>query len=298
MTDRIPIPTELATKLLTAVRHRCCVCPEHRRIANIHHLDQDPSNNTYDNLVCLCAECHADAHTRSSMRRGLTVEQLKVYKSTWETQCSSSGASILAEQLFSQIYYLNVHRLDNLYKQVRQSSCIQAAPRFFASGSEYYNTLWANPKNSLDWTAVLHLKSYLDDCFNSISPSLDLLHTMLIEGNAIRPEEHVGRLFLFDGEFVAQDVPDQSDLERLNGHIDGPPATLRRTIVDDENYQKIELCLPLDPTYFYSDSAFVHLSERGRKRGVALLGSIRDVGSSDLEYGRIQLLFSPIVIGF
>lgn len=298
MADRIPIPTELASKLLIAVRHRCCICPEHRRIANIHHLDQDPSNNTYENLICLCAECHADAHTRSSMRRNLSTEQLKAYKSTWETQCKESGLSIQAEQLFSQIYYLNVHRFDNLYKQARQSSCLQAAPCFFVSSNEHYNTLWANPKNSLDWVGVLHLKSYLDDCFNSISPSLELLHMALIEGKAIRPEEHVGRLFLFDGEFFAQDVPDQSDLERLNGQVDGPPATLRRTIVDDENHEKIEFCLTLDPTYFYSDSAFVHLSERGRKRGVALLGSIRDVGSSDFEYGRTQLLFSPIVIGF
>jgi predicted HNH restriction endonuclease len=28
----------------------------------VHHIDEDRSNNTIDNLIVLCANCHAEVH--------------------------------------------------------------------------------------------------------------------------------------------------------------------------------------------------------------------------------------------
>ena len=30
----------------------------------VHHIDEDRSNNTYDNLIVLCTSCHAIVHQR------------------------------------------------------------------------------------------------------------------------------------------------------------------------------------------------------------------------------------------
>ena len=39
MNNRVAWPKSVATAILTKCHLRCCVCPEHRRIADIHHID-------------------------------------------------------------------------------------------------------------------------------------------------------------------------------------------------------------------------------------------------------------------
>lgn len=67
--DRLPIPDDLAPKVMFASDRTCCVCREPRRKAKIHHIDQDPSNNTFDNLAVLCDDCHSDARYAFARKR-------------------------------------------------------------------------------------------------------------------------------------------------------------------------------------------------------------------------------------
>ena len=69
-------PKDVATSILVKCHFRCCVCPDHRRIADIHHIDGDHSNSIEANGVALCKECHSDAHSTSTMRRNLRGEHL------------------------------------------------------------------------------------------------------------------------------------------------------------------------------------------------------------------------------
>jgi len=54
---RTPIPSDLAAEVLFASDNTCCVCRERGKRIQIHHIDESPSNNVFENLAVLCLEC-------------------------------------------------------------------------------------------------------------------------------------------------------------------------------------------------------------------------------------------------
>ena len=77
---RVNAPQAVVSSVLTKAFYRCAVCPEHRRMADIHHIDEDPSNNDERNLIGVCKECHADIHETSTMRRKIAHGDLEIMK--------------------------------------------------------------------------------------------------------------------------------------------------------------------------------------------------------------------------
>jgi 5-methylcytosine-specific restriction endonuclease McrA len=57
---RTPIPDDLAAEVLFVADRTCCVCQERGKAIQIHHIDENPSNNTFENLAVLCPQCHND----------------------------------------------------------------------------------------------------------------------------------------------------------------------------------------------------------------------------------------------
>jgi hypothetical protein len=58
---RITIPKEIRERLLVEFNHRCARCGADR--PQIHHIDENPSNNEPLNLIPLCPNCHlTDQH--------------------------------------------------------------------------------------------------------------------------------------------------------------------------------------------------------------------------------------------
>jgi hypothetical protein len=55
---RVKIPRNLENKLYYQAARTCCVCRIPNFPVQIHHIDQDPSNNSEDNLVVICRLCH------------------------------------------------------------------------------------------------------------------------------------------------------------------------------------------------------------------------------------------------
>ncbi len=49
MSKRVLWPEDVSTSILTKCHFRCCVCPEHRNVAHIHHMDGDPANSIESN---------------------------------------------------------------------------------------------------------------------------------------------------------------------------------------------------------------------------------------------------------
>src|SRR5260370_38099949 len=47
----------------------CCVCRERGKAVQVHHVDEDPSNNTFANLAVLCLECHNHTQVSGGFRR-------------------------------------------------------------------------------------------------------------------------------------------------------------------------------------------------------------------------------------
>ncbi|MAM53958.1 HNH endonuclease signature motif containing protein [uncultured Microbacterium sp.] len=80
--NRIPIPQDLAARVLFDSDRTCCVCRT-RKPVQIHHVDDDPSHNVYDNLAVLCFDCHRDTQIQGGFDRKLDSEQVRLYRGNW-----------------------------------------------------------------------------------------------------------------------------------------------------------------------------------------------------------------------
>jgi hypothetical protein len=83
LADRVEIPQELAARVMFDSDRTCCVCRLPGKATQIHHIDEDASNNAYENLAVLCFDCHSGAHTKLAFARSLNALQLKLYNESW-----------------------------------------------------------------------------------------------------------------------------------------------------------------------------------------------------------------------
>ena len=86
MAKRKAIPKAIRDKLLVDAMHRCCLCPEHHDVTDLHHIVpiSEGGPNTEDNLMVICPTCHAKIHR---FRRSHTLDQLRMYKERWVRLC-------------------------------------------------------------------------------------------------------------------------------------------------------------------------------------------------------------------
>lgn len=90
---RKKIPPQLKEILLNKNAGVCCVCKSRGLGINFHHIDENPSNNTLDNIAVLCVKDH-DIHHRPSAyslnHRELKAEEIKSFKFEWESFISET----------------------------------------------------------------------------------------------------------------------------------------------------------------------------------------------------------------
>jgi GTPase SAR1 family protein len=81
------IAKKIRDKLLVDAMHRCCLCPQHEDITDIHHIlpISEGGPNTENNLMVVCPTCHAKIRRIRTMYNS---EQLKMYKERWVSLCS------------------------------------------------------------------------------------------------------------------------------------------------------------------------------------------------------------------
>lgn len=104
------IPRALEATLLYKSAKACCVCRTPGLPIQIHHIDQNPSNNIEINLVVLCANCHDDAHTKRNLSKNLTPSRLLQFKKRWEADVlSRSSRAMLPSSNLSQAMWTFVN---------------------------------------------------------------------------------------------------------------------------------------------------------------------------------------------
>lgn len=84
---RIEIPERISAPLLFFNRHRCCICREPRKPVQIHHVDENPSNNDMRNLAVLCVECHSIVSGNQGFGKNYSKKEILLFKKNWEEQC-------------------------------------------------------------------------------------------------------------------------------------------------------------------------------------------------------------------
>lgn len=87
MTAKAPrpkIPPSLQREVCYESAYACAICQKHT--IQLHHIDQNSSNNVKDNLIALCQEHHGEAHTERKLTVSLTAQRLKDIKKRWESE--------------------------------------------------------------------------------------------------------------------------------------------------------------------------------------------------------------------
>lgn len=81
--QRKDIPKEVAAKVLFLADRTCCVCRQKGKPIQIHHIDENPSNNHQSNLAVLCFECHHDTQVKGGFDRKLDADTVILYRNDW-----------------------------------------------------------------------------------------------------------------------------------------------------------------------------------------------------------------------
>lgn len=84
------IALTLKQKLLYESQYCCSICQS--RGCQIHHIDQNHSNNAETNLIVLCTAHHDEAHTVRTMSNNLDVRGLQHAKQAWVEQVRNARA--------------------------------------------------------------------------------------------------------------------------------------------------------------------------------------------------------------
>lgn len=80
---RKSIPSPLAAEVLYMSNRTCCVCTEPGKPIQIHHIDENPSNNSIENLAVLCLHCHEDTQISGGFGRKLDAAQVSKFREQW-----------------------------------------------------------------------------------------------------------------------------------------------------------------------------------------------------------------------
>jgi hypothetical protein len=80
---RNQIPAEIAARVLFASDRTCCVCRNQGKPIQIHHIDENPSNNSPKNFAVLCFDCHRETQIRGGFDRKLDENQIILYREDW-----------------------------------------------------------------------------------------------------------------------------------------------------------------------------------------------------------------------
>jgi hypothetical protein len=125
---RKPVPTEIASQVLLANRHACCVCQKIQ--VQLHHIDDNPANNDPENLAVLCLSHHNQASMQIGLSRKLRPQDIRHYKAQWETKCRVDVEALARNRLrFYASVYKNPPRIRDLFGTLTQCQRLRAAAR-------------------------------------------------------------------------------------------------------------------------------------------------------------------------
>ncbi|MCP4599993.1 MAG: HNH endonuclease [Proteobacteria bacterium] len=82
---RKKIPPDTVARIMVASRQTCNLCWKQKEYLQIHHVVSvaHGGDNSEDNLILLCPNCHASVHSKHDNTRNYTTGTLKLFRETW-----------------------------------------------------------------------------------------------------------------------------------------------------------------------------------------------------------------------
>jgi len=137
MEPRVPIPENIRTKVLYASDSTCCVCAELGMGKNvqIHHIDGNRNNHTFDNLAVLCLECHNKTQVKGGFTQQLTASVVIEYRNNWNNRVTLRRDSYdeTATALRQQPELLSSNLLEHKEPKSPPVALINSLPEFKAT---------------------------------------------------------------------------------------------------------------------------------------------------------------------
>ena len=104
---RRAIPDEVQKRVLVASLRRCCLCyfiegKRGVRKGQIAHLSRDPSRISFDDLVWLCLDHHAEFDGKTSQEKGLTPGEVRHHRDELYKELASSAPPQVAGEQFER----------------------------------------------------------------------------------------------------------------------------------------------------------------------------------------------------
>ena len=81
--DRTPVPTKTSAEVLFLQDHTCCICCEPGKTVQVHHIDEDPTNHSPQNLAVLCLDDHDRTQIRGGFGKRLLAAEVEKYRDDW-----------------------------------------------------------------------------------------------------------------------------------------------------------------------------------------------------------------------
>jgi hypothetical protein len=91
--SRVPIPDQVRANVLYGSHHTCAICNESGRPVQIHHINDDPSDNREENLAVLCLLCHDKTQVAGGFGRRLDAVVVRRYRDEWVKRVSERRAA-------------------------------------------------------------------------------------------------------------------------------------------------------------------------------------------------------------
>ena len=159
------IPKDIAAKVLFMSDRTCCVCRMKGKPIQIHHVDDDNSNDDMDNLAVLCIDCHNETQIKGGFHRKLNAEQIILYQNDWHSIVARDRVNMQIEQSANYPPKKKIEYITTLVENLRENENFDLL-------SMLYNSL-----------GNIELRDkYIEKAFEKDASPSNLIHLRSIQG--------------------------------------------------------------------------------------------------------------------
>lgn len=100
----MPFSDSIKLQVLVESARHCCVCHRYRGVkVEVHHIipESISNDNTYENAICLCFDCHCDAgHYNPNHSKGtkFSPKELRLQKTNWKKVVEKNKIELVGDE--------------------------------------------------------------------------------------------------------------------------------------------------------------------------------------------------------
>lgn len=274
---RVPIDKEVAHRLLHRSRYTCCACRGSKGIGYvIHHISlySKTQDNSYENLIVLCLDCHSLAHGASGLASTITEYQLIKSKERWESQVAKQDTETAVQTGdIGSKDYVNIIRIRELAQELSLPIGQHPPSPMVSHGGPLYFDIWSS----------IRIYEFYSDVFNQLLNKVKFENIDgLLKKTIVNQPGFIGKFCFYSGGVYGKQ-PDRPITEAT------PPVRLyfrRKPFLVEWS---------LDPRFFCTTTG---LDRAGGHNLHQIYGRIRNVDVVEVDNSQFtRISVQPFLVG-